>query len=47
MDGLAGCWIIRWQLSELPYEQGGSSVAFKGLQGGTVLRERNAKMDGS
>lgn len=30
-----------------PYEQGGSSDGLRGLQGGTVLRERKAKMEGS
>lgn len=29
------------------YEQGGSSDGLRGLQGGTVLRERKAKMEGS
>lgn len=30
-----------------PYEQGGSSDGLRGLQGGAVLRERKAKMEGS
>lgn len=34
-------------LAEFPYEQGGSSDGVRGLQGGTVLRERKAKMEGS
>lgn len=29
------------------YEQGGSSDGVRGLHGGTVLRERKAKMEGS
>lgn len=29
------------------YEQGGSSDGVRGLQGGTVLKERKAKMEGS
>lgn len=31
----------------LIYEQGGSSDRVRGLQGGTVLKERKAKMEGS
>lgn len=41
----AGFWWKDW--SEFPYEQGGSSLELRGLQGGTVLRDRNAKMEGS
>lgn len=43
----AGCWIMAAGLSGFPYEQGGSSPELRGLQGGTVLRDRNAKMEGS
>lgn len=32
---------------EFPYEQGGSSDGVMGLQGGAVLKERKAKMEGS
>lgn len=34
-------------VDEFPYEQGGSSDGVRGLQGGTVLKERKAKMEGS
>lgn len=34
-------------VNEFPYEQGGSSDGVRGLQGGTVLRDRKAKMEGS
>lgn len=34
-------------VDESLYEQGGSSHGVRGLQGGTVLKERKAKMEGS
>lgn len=34
-------------MAGFPYEHGGSSDGVMGLQGGTVLKERKAKIEGS